>query len=242
MSMFALFKDRTEAGRMLAERLRDKAGPGSVVLALPRGGVPVAYEVAMALGAELDVLPVRKLGVPGQPELAMGAIAPAGALFVDHEIMRSAHVSQAQFKAILAEEQAELAHEIMRSAHVSQAQFKAILAEEQAELARREALYRGNRAPTDVQGKQVIVIDDGMATGATLRAALHALRRWNPARIVVALPVAPLGGETQLDDLADDFVCVAQPTLFFSVGQHYEEFEQTSDDEVRQLLARASDR
>lgn len=216
MSMFALFKDRTEAGRMLAERLRDKAGPGSVVLALPRGGVPVAYEVAMALGAELDVLPVRKLGVPGQPELAMGAIAPAGALFVDHEIMRSAHVSQAQFKAILAEEQAE--------------------------LARREALYRGNRAPTDVQGKQVIVIDDGMATGATLRAALHALRRWNPARIVVALPVAPLGGETQLDDLADDFVCVAQPTLFFSVGQHYEEFEQTSDDEVRQLLARASDR
>ena len=216
MSMFALFKDRTEAGRMLAERLRDKAGPGSVVLALPRGGVPVAYEVAMALGAELDVLPVRKLGVPGQPELAMGAIAPAGALFVDHEIMRSAHVSQAQFKAILAEEQAE--------------------------LARREALYRGNRAPTDVQGKQVIVIDDGMATGATLRAALHALRRRNPARIVVALPVAPLGGETQLDDLADDFVCVAQPTLFFSVGQHYEEFEQTSDDEVRQLLARASDR
>ena len=216
MSMFALFKDRTEAGRMLAERLRDKAGPGSVVLALPRGGVPVAYEVAMALGAELDVLPVRKLGVPGQPELAMGAIAPAGALFVDHEIMRSAHVSQAQFKAILAEEQAE--------------------------LARREALYRGNRAPTDVQGKQVIVIDDGMATGATLRAALHALRRRNPARIVVALPVAPLGGETQLDDLADDFVCVAQPTLFLSVGQHYEEFEQTSDDEVRQLLARASDR
>ncbi len=214
--MYSLFKDRVEAGRMLAERLKDKAGPGSLVLALPRGGVPVAYEVAMTLGAALDVLPVRKLGVPGQPELAMGAIAPAGALFVDHEIMRSAHVSQAQFNAVLAKEQAE--------------------------LARREVLYRGNRAPTEVEGKSIVVIDDGMATGATLQAALRALRQRNPERIIVALPVAPAGSEQQFDDIADEFVCIAQPALFFSVGQHYDTFEQTTDDEVRHLLARAADR
>lgn len=214
--MYSLFKDRVEAGRMLAERLKDKAEPGSLVLALPRGGVPVAYEVAMTLGAALDVLPVRKLGVPGQPELAMGAIAPAGALFVDHEIMRSAHVSQAQFNAVLAKEQAE--------------------------LARREVLYRGNRAPTEVEGKSIVVIDDGMATGATLQAALRALRQRNPERIIVALPVAPAGSEQQFDDIADEFVCIAQPALFFSVGQHYDTFEQTTDDEVRHLLARAADR
>jgi putative phosphoribosyl transferase len=214
--MYSLFKDRTEAGRMLAERLRDKAGRDWVVLALPRGGVPVAYEVAMALGAELDVLPVRKLGVPTQPELAMGAIAPGGAQFVDHETMRSARVSEAQFNAVLAEEQAE--------------------------LARREAKYRGNRPPVDVRGKQVIVIDDGMATGATLHAALQALRQREPARITIALPVAPVGSERQFDDVAEEFVCIAQPTLFFSVGQHYDLFEQTTDDEVRHLLASASDR
>jgi len=201
---------------MLAERLKDKAGAGLLVLALPRGGVPVAYEVAIALGAELDVLTVRKLGVPGQRELAMGAIAPGGAQFVDREIMRSAQVSQAQFNAVLAEEQAE--------------------------LARRETLYRGDRAPADVKGKRIILIDDGMATGATLHAALQALRQREPARITIALPVAPVGSERQFDDVAEEFVCIAQPTLFFSVGQHYDLFEQTTDDEVRHLLASASDR
>lgn len=211
--MYSLFKDRAEAGRMLAERLKGKTGPGSVVLALPRGGVPVGAEVAGALGAELDVMPVRKLGVPGQPELAMGAIAPDGAQFVDREIMRSAHVSQAQFERVLEGEQAE--------------------------LARREALYRGSHAPASVEGKTVILIDDGMATGATMHAALRALRLRRPARVIVALPVAPLGAEMDFADLVDEFVCLAQPALFFSVGQHYDDFEQTSDEEVRQLLASA---
>lgn len=214
MSMFSLFKNRAEAGRMLAERLKSTAGSGAVVvLALPRGGVPVAFEIAVALGAELDVMPVRKLGVPGQPELAMGAIAPGGAQFVDREIMRSAHVSQAQFERVLEAEQAE--------------------------LARRETLYRGSHEPAAVEGKTVILVDDGMATGATMHAALRALRQRAPARVVVALPVAPLGAEGDFADLADEFVCIAQPALFFSVGQHYDDFDQTSDEEVRQLLASA---
>jgi putative phosphoribosyl transferase len=212
-TMHALFQDRVEAGRMLAHRLKHQAGPGTVVLALPRGGVPVGFELAVALGAELDVLPVRKLGVPGQPELAMGAIAPGGALYVDRDTMRAAHVTQAQFDAVLTAEQSE--------------------------LARREALYRGGATPVPVEGRTAIVVDDGIATGATMQAAVKALRERRPARVIVAVPVAPIGVEADFAEIADEFVCVAQPALFFSVGQHYNDFGQTTDEEVSDLLARA---
>lgn len=211
--MFALFKDRQEAGRMLAERLRGEADASALVLALPRGGVPIAFEVALALGAELDVLPVRKIGVPGQKELAMGALASGGALHVEHDTMRAAHVSQARFDEVLAHERGE--------------------------LSRREALYRGDRSPARVEGRTVLLVDDGIATGATMRAAILALRARHPARIVAALPVAPAGIETEFDGTADAFVCIAQPVLFFSVGQHYEDFGEIADDEVRALLRRA---
>ncbi len=210
--MYPLFKDRAEAGRMLAERLKDKKGPGIVVLALPRGGVPVAFELASALNAELDVLPVRKLGVPGQPELAMGAIAPDGALFVDKDTMRAAGVTQAQFDAVRAEEQLE--------------------------LTRREASYRGKRATPEMKGRTAILVDDGIATGSTMQAAIKALHKREPARIIIAVPVAPIGAETGFAEIVDEFVCIAQPALFFSVGQHYADFNQTTDEEVRELLAR----
>jgi putative phosphoribosyl transferase len=212
-AMHSFFNDRAEAGRMLAERLKEYAGPGTVVLALPRGGVPVGFELAVALGAELDIMPVRKLGVPSQPELAMGAIAPGGALFVDTQTMRAAHVGQAQFDAVLAQEQSE--------------------------LARREASYRGERAPSAIEGRTAILVDDGIATGATMQAAVKALRERRPGRIVVAVPVAPAGAETDFAGIVDEFVCVAQPALFFSVGQHYDNFGQTTDEEVRDLLDRA---
>lgn len=211
--MDALFKDRTEAGRRLAERLRGEAGSDVLVLALPRGGVPVAFEVAMALNAELDVLPVRKIGVPGQPELAMGAIASGEALYVDRETIQAIRVSQAQFDTVLAAERLE--------------------------LARRERLYRGNRPPVSVQGRTVVLVDDGIATGATLKAAVLALKAQHPRRIVAALPVAPVGIEAEFAGITDAFVCVAQPSPFFSVGQHYEDFGETTDDDVRTLLHRA---
>jgi putative phosphoribosyl transferase len=211
--MYALFKDRQEAGHMLADRLRGEADASALVLALPRGGVPVAFEVAMALGAELDVLPVRKIGVPAQKELAMGAVAAGGALHV--------------------------AHDTMRAAHVSQAQFDEVLAHERAELTRREALYRGDRPQPAVEGRTVLLIDDGIATGATMKAAILALRTRHPARIVVGLPVAPSGVEAEFTGIVDAFICIAQPTLFFSVGQHYEDFGEVTDDEVRTLLQRA---
>ena len=214
--MYALFKDRQEAGRMLAQRLRDEADAGALVLALPRGGVPVAYEVAMALGAELDVLPVRKIGVPGHKELAMGALASGGALYVEHDTMKAAQVTQPQFDAVLAQEREE--------------------------LARRELLYRENRPPARIAGRTVILVDDGIATGATMKAAIMALRAGRPSRIVVALPVAPAGVEADFLGTVDAFVCVAQPALFFSVGQHYEDFGETTDEDVRGLLRQASSR
>jgi putative phosphoribosyl transferase len=211
--MHATFQDRIEAGRILADRLKSDAGPDTLILALPRGGVPVAFEVAMALGADLDILPVRKLGVPLQRELAMGAIAPGGAIHVERDTMRAAQVTREQFDAVLKQEQNE--------------------------LARREALYRGARAPAQVQGRTTVVIDDGMATGASMQAAVLALRALRPARIVVGLPVAPEGAESDFKGIVDAFVCVMQPMLFFSVGQHYEDFGETTDDEVRELLQRA---
>ncbi|HGO6123706.1 phosphoribosyltransferase [Burkholderia cepacia] len=209
--MFECFADRTDAGCRLADALRDYAGRGNVVvLALPRGGVPVAYPVACALRAPLDVLVVRKLGVPSDPELAMGAIATGGAIHLQRSVLRSMSVSDAQLADVIARETVE--------------------------LHRREALYRGAAPPLPVEGRIAIVVDDGVATGASMRVALQTLRERHPARIVAAAPVAPAGARHAFDDLADAFVTVLQPLPFFGISQFYARFEQTSDDEVRALL------
>lgn len=205
------FPNRSVAGRRLAERLRTYAGRKDViVLALPRGGVPVGYEVARALGVELDVLIVRKLGVPQQPELAMGAIASGGGRYLNHEVLRLAHVS----------------HDALQS----------VLDSETIELQRRERLYRGPRSPPQITGRVVIVVDDGMATGASMRAAVMALRSQRPSHIVVAVPVAPYDAGERLEGAADEFVCLLSPHEFYAVGQFYADFDQTSDAQVRALL------
>ncbi len=212
------FADRADAGRQLADALRDYAGRRDVVvLALPRGGVPVAFPVAVALRAPLDVLVVRKLGAPSDPEFAMGAIATGGAV----HLQRSA----------------------IRTLGVTGAQLADVIARETDELQRREALYRGARPPLPVDGRIAIVVDDGVATGASMRVALQALRERHPACIVAAAPVAPAGTRHAFDDLADAFVTVSQPLRFFGISQFYGRFEQTEDDEVRALLdaARARD-
>ncbi len=208
------FADRRAAGRALAQRLRDLADvPDLLVLGLPRGGVPVAYEIARALHAELDVLVVRKLGVPGQPELAMGAIGPGGVAALNERVIAEAAVA---------------------ASALQQAR-----ASEQHELERRERAYRAGLPPLRLRGRTVIVVDDGLATGATMRAALAVLRGAGPARIVVALPVAPPDAAQMLLLDAPDLVVVAQPRNFDAVGRFYADFGQTDDDEVRGLLARA---
>ena len=207
------FTDRREAGRLLAAQLSAYADRRDVVvLALPRGGVPVGYEVARALRVALDVMPVCKLGVPWQPELAMGALSSNGAQYVDAALVRTAGVSEAQLQSAMA-----LAR---------------------IELGRREARYRGERAPLAVAGRVAIVVDDGMATGASLRAAARALATLGPARIVAALPVAPAGSQDRLRGTVDEFVCVRMPTAFHAVGQFYGDFDQVSDETVRDLLER----
>jgi len=180
------------------------------VLALPRGGVPVAYEIAMALGAELDVLVVRKLGVPRQPELALGAIASGGATVFNDDVVGAIGVTRSHLDAIVRTERIE--------------------------LQRRERAYRGDRGPLNVRGRAVIVVDDGLATGASMRAAVVALRSLQPARIVVAVPVAPIETAEEFIHIADDFVCIETPRDFHSVGWWYRDFDQTQDDEVRYLL------
>jgi putative phosphoribosyl transferase len=211
--MSSTFRDRREAGRELAALLSAYAGRDDViVLGLPRGGVPVAFEVASALGARLDVLVVRKLGVPVQPELAMGAIASGDAFYLDPHIVDYAGVTKAELDEVIEHERGE--------------------------LARRETLYRGSRPPLDTLGKVAILVDDGMATGATMRAAAMSLRNGNapPALIVAALPVAPVDSEARVARVVDQFVCVLRPYHYLGVGQFYLDFEQTSDDEVRALL------
>jgi putative phosphoribosyl transferase len=211
------FRDRREAGRELARDLDDYAGrPDVLVLALPRGGVPVAYEVARALGAPLDVFLVRKLGMPGHEELAMGALATGGVRLLNREVVRRLRIPL----------------EVID--HVT--------AIEHAELRRRERAYRGDRRAPDVRGKTAIVIDDGLATGASMRAAVAALRRARPARIVVAVPVAARETCAQLRREVDEVVCARTPEPFFAVGEWYDDFSQTSDEEVRDLLERSADR
>jgi putative phosphoribosyl transferase len=209
------FRDRRAAGRILAGHLARYAGREDLlVLALPRGGVPVAYEVATALRAPLDVFLVRKLGVPGQRELAMGAIASGGV-----RVINQAVVEALQIPATVIE---------------------AVATEEQAELDRREFLYRGDRPALDAAGRVCILIDDGLATGATMRAAASALRLQRPARIVIAVPVAADATCEEFEREVEEVVCAATPEPFYAVGLWYEEFSQTTDEEVRGLLAAAA--
>jgi predicted phosphoribosyltransferase len=213
--MVSRFQDRREAGRLLAEKLGAYANrPDVLVLALPRGGVPVAYEVARALRAPLDVFIVRKLGVPGYEELAMGAVATGGVRVLNDELVRALSIPDYVIDAITAWEREE--------------------------LARRERLYRGDRPPPDVQGRTAILVDDGLATGATMHAAIAALRQQQPARIVVAVPTGSPQTCDALRAEVDDVICAITPEPFHSVGLWYKDFSQTTDDEVRELLARAT--
>ncbi len=206
-----LFSDRREAGRLLAAGLSEFADrPDVLVLALPRGGVPVAFEVASALHVPLDVFVVRKLGAPGQEELAIGAIASGGVRVVNREVVR-----------ILC-----IPHSLL----------EAITAREQPELERRERAYRGDRPAPQIQGRTVILVDDGLATGSSMRAAAAALHQRNPARIVVAVPVAARATCEELQEEVDQVVCAATPEPFLGVGQWYRDFSQTTDEEVRDLL------
>ena len=209
------FRDRREAGRELARALAGYRGrPDVLVLALPRGGVPVAYEVARGLDVPLDVFLVRKLGVPGHEELALGALATGGVCLLNEDVVRGLRIPPEAIDRVTAAEQAE--------------------------LERREAAYRDGRRPPDVAGKTVILVDDGLATGASMRVAVAALRQAQPARIVVAVPVAAPSTCADLRDEVDHVICARTPEPFYAVGLWYEDFSQTSDQEVRDLLARSA--
>lgn len=208
------FENRRTAGRLLAQALKSYAKHKDLlVFALPRGGVPVGFEIAKALGAEFDVLIVRKLGVPGQPELAMGAISSGDAIFLNEQIIRTIGINQREIEDVLEQERRE--------------------------LTRRENLYRGARPITRIEGRTVIIVDDGIATGASMQAAILALRGKKPERIVVAVPVAPSDASERFRDVADEFVSLLSPSYFQAVGQFYEDFSATEDEEVRTLLAEA---
>lgn len=209
-----VFRDRREAGRLLAAKLSTYAGkPDIVVLGLPRGGVPVAFEVARALAAPLDVFLVRKLGVPGHEELAMGAVASGGVVVLNDDVIARLGIAPEEIDAVAAKETAE--------------------------LARREQLYRSGRTSPEFSGRTVILVDDGLATGATMRAAITALRQSGPARIVTAVPTAAPDICEEFRKQADEIVCYMTPAPFLAVGRWYEDFGQTTDNEVCALLAQA---
>jgi len=214
-SLTTRFRDRAHAGRLLAAALARYAHrPDVIVLALPRGGVPVGYEVARALGLPLDVFVVRKLGVPGHEELAMGAIASGGVRLLNGDVVALAGVSDAAIEDVTAREAGE--------------------------ILRREHTYRGDRPPPDLRGRTVILVDDGLATGASMRAAAAAVRRQGPSRVVVAVPAAAPDTCEALRAEVDDLVCLTSPEPFEAVGLWYEDFSQTGDEEVWQLLERAA--
>lgn len=209
--MMTRFFDRREAGQLLARELRHYANRSDVlILALPRGGVPVAAETAMSLKVPMDVFVVRKLGLPGQPELAMGAIASGGVRVLNEAVVEALAIPDQVIDMVAAREEQE--------------------------LERRERAYRDDRPRPNVEGKTVIVVDDGIATGSTMLAAVAALRKLNAARVVVATPTIAASTWEQIQDKADEFVAVIKPEEFYGVGQWYENFSQTSDTEVRELL------
>ncbi|MEV3936003.1 phosphoribosyltransferase [Glycomyces sp. NPDC049804] len=211
-----VFADRRDAGRRLARLLGEYGGREDVVvLGLARGGIPVAFEVARALEAPLDVFTVRKIGVPGQEELAMGAIASGGAVVMNYAVADELGISSVRFDL-----QAERAS---------------------VELERRERAYRGDRPPLRIEGRTVILVDDGLATGTTMRASVRAVRELGPARLVVAVPTATASACREVAAIADDVVCVSIPQHRYAVSQSYDDFAQTTDDEVRALLAAAAD-
>jgi predicted phosphoribosyltransferase len=214
MRIDMVFVNRSEAGRRLAQALLAYREQRPVVLALPRGGVPVAAEVAAALDAPLDLVLVRKFGVPAQPELAMGAVVNGGApIIVRNE-------------------------DVIRLAGVDEAEFRAVRDRELAEIERRRRVYLGDRAPVDVAGRTAIVIDDGVATGATIRAALRATRIRKPARLVLAVPVAPTDTVAALREEADEVICLEDHRSFGAIGFYYADFRQLSDQEVKDIVAR----
>lgn len=209
------FRDRAEAGRMLAAQLRGYAHrPDVIVLALPRGGVPVGYEIAKALNVPLDVFIVRKLGVPGYEELAMGAIATGGVRVLNEDVVTSLRVRDEVIDMVATAEQQE--------------------------LERRERLYRGDRPPPDVRGRLVILVDDGIATGATIRAAVAALYQQQPTRLIVAVPIAAPETCEELSAEVDELVCVMTPEPFYAISLWYEDFSPTTDEEVREYLERSA--
>jgi putative phosphoribosyl transferase len=212
--MTRIFEDREDAGRALAAALGAMRGAaGTVVLGLPRGGVPVGFEIAQALGLPLDVLVVRKLGLPWQPELAMGAIASGGAVVLNEDVLR---------------------HAVGRADALER-----VMRDERAELERREKAYRGARPPLDMMGRTGILVDDGLATGATMEAAVRALQMLGAKRVVVAVPVASVAARERIAAVADEVICLEAPPLFSAVGQWYRDFGQTSDEVVRELLAKS---
>lgn len=212
-----IFQNRAEAGQQLASRLGKYANREDViVLGVPRGGVPIAFEVATALNLPLDIFVLRKLGVPGHEELAFGAIGSGGVRVLDSEVVKSVGLSDSVIELVTQTERAE--------------------------LARREQIYRGGRPPLDVHGKTVILVDDGIATGSSLRAGVHALRQMQPVAIVIAAPVAPRSTVNRLRHEVNDVVCVAIPERFYGVGQFYHDFSQVTDAEVNELLDSASRR
>lgn len=207
------FRDRKDAGRQLAERLSSLRSENPIVLALPRGGVEVGYEVARALGAPLDVIVARKLGAPFQPELGIGAVAPEGVLILDEHAIRVLGVSRTEIERIVEEETEE--------------------------MERRLRHFRGDRRMPDLTDRTVLLVDDGLATGVTARAALRAIRRWTPRRIVLAAPVCAPETARALSSEADEVVCLCEPLDFGAVGLWYDRFDQTSDEEVLDLLERS---
>ena len=214
--MFRIFDDRRDAGRALVAEIQRLGLDDPLILGLPRGGIPVAFEIATALDAELDTLVVRKLGAPFQPELAVGAIASGGIKVLNEDVLN-------------------------RASGLNDSVLEKIIEREKLELARRELAYRGNREHSPLAGRNVVLVDDGMATGATMRAAALAVRSQRPAKLIVAVPTASRDALEMIEPLADEVICLEAPPHFYAVGEWYRHFGQTTDDEVRRLLDKSVD-